>query len=1831
MVEVTARSVLPRLWLVAFCLSGALTTAIAQIDCIPPPSGLIAWWPGDRIAFDFVGGNHGTFQNGATYAAGAVGEAFSFSGANYVSVPDKPVLNPTNAITVECWLYRSSIVGAFDPVIKKAGEGTDQVDGYALEFGGDEIIFFIYNGSWIGVGGGPINLEEWYHLAGVYDGTNLFCYVNGSLAGPATPVSGSITPSSNPLGIGSDPANPDRFLNGKVDEVSIYNRALTGSEIQAIYTAGGGKCKPPYVTATIPQYGATQVAVGTDIRATFSEAMDGTALTTNTFLVMDASGNQVPGTVTYQATSTQAVFTASAPLATGRFYMATVKAGVRAISGLNTLADYPWVFWTTGVSASVFWVGADGDWNSPANWSTGTLPGPTDDVLIDRPDLDLTVTISTGTNTIRSLTCAERLRMTGGSLAISQTSVITRNFILLAGTLSGGTNTITSGARLIGGGGTLDGVTLDGELEVGVSGDGQSLVITNGLVLNGTAYVGNGTNFNFGALLFDGTQSVGGSGTILFGAHPGQPNGLVVRLEGTVLTLGTGITVRGAYGTLGRNASWPGAQNLGVINQGTIWADTPDGVITINVPTITTAALGKFRQTGGTIVVPGVIDNTGANFLLDNTTGSWMFNQGTIRGGTITASDGTRLIGSGGTLDGVTADTDLQVSGGGITVTNGLTFNGQGTFIGNAGGNVPAFLSFEGTQTLSGVGQLTFSDGGGGSSAGETGMRVSGGSLTIDSGITIRGGNAEIGSASQPLVNRGTIIGDTTGRALTLAGNSVRNEGILRADAGGTIRLTGTWSNIGSLLATNGATIELGGIFTPRDLGTIIAAAGFLNLSGLLNNVGSVLSLDGQTGPLRMLSSSRINGGVVNGPAGIGIMVVGAVGILDGVTVDSELQVTGGGITITNGLTLNGQGTFIGNAGGNVPAFLSFAGTQTLSGVGQLTFSDGDNGSSAGETGIRISNGSLTIDSGITIRGGIAQIGSAGQPLLNRGTIISDTPGRPLTLIGHSLINEGTLAARVGGANILVASDLVLSPSSVLSFVLEGRRLGLDYGQVSVAGNVAFDGTLRVALTNGFTPVVGDTFALLNDGSRSGGFRRTEGLALSGDPFLQLDLGEQTLSLVTKSLFGNPPPPATNLVNQVVALGGTASFHIEPLGQEPFSYLWSFNGTNILSATGPTLTITNVQLAHAGTYSLVVTDGGGGVTTYSATLSVLGPPAVTSQPVGQAVAPGTTVTLSAAATGDGPLQFQWQLNGANIEGATNSSFTIPNAQPASGGAYNVTMANAVGAVRSDIAFVVVTSPALPLSDNFAGRQSTNSFSGVGGGTNTNATSEAGEPNHAGKPGGKSVWYSWTAPANGVATFSTRGSSFDTVLAVYLGNALTSLSPVASDDDGGGFFTSETVFQAIAGTNYIIAIDGLGGASGDVVLGWSLDTNATSLPRIVSGPVSQKVLVGGTASFAVSATSTETLNYQWIFNDYLALDRATNATLTLTNIQASAAGRYLVEVSNQTGQRVRSDAANLEVGTADKDQSEDKFRDLFDHVGTSPLQKSQKIKPAFPSVSAGTLGTQNLNNFDATTEQGEPLHGGVIGGSSRWFILRAVERATMVIDTLGSDIDTVLGVYTGTNLFSLREIASDNNRAPDGVRSLVRFQTVAGTDYLVAVDGVNGAQGNVVLNWRMGEPPLIMSAPTNQTVNANDTASFSAAASGTPSPGYQWQFNGRDVPGATNPVLVLSNVQPVQAGSYRVVASNFIDKAVSAAANLSVAPQPLLVKPGSLVITNGAFRMVIEGAGTQSVVIEATTDLGNSFGWLAVWTNNPASGTSEFVDPSAGQGRLRFYRARFAPY
>jgi hypothetical protein len=125
----------------------------------------------------------------------------------------------------------------------------------------------------------------------------------------------------------------------------------------------------------------------------------------------------------------------------------------------------------------------------------------------------------------------------------------------------------------------------------------------------------------------------------------------------------------------------------------------------------------------------------------------------------------------------------------------------------------------------------------------------------------------------------------------------------------------------------------------------------------------------------------------------------------------------------------------------------------------------------------------------------------------------------------------------------------------------------------------------------------------------------------------------------------------------------------------------------------------------------------------------------------------------------------------------------------------------------------------PLNNNFASSQALlGGFSSVVG-TTANATKEAGEPNHAGNAGGHSIWYNWNAPSTKSVTIDTLSSSFNTLLAVYTGGSLASLTPVASNDDivPGSTLQSRVTFNATAGTTYQIAVDGFNGATGSVVL------------------------------------------------------------------------------------------------------------------------------------------------------------------------------------------------------------------------------------------------------------------------------------------------------------------------------------------------------------------------------------------------------------------------------
>ncbi len=166
----------------------------------------------------------------------------------------------------------------------------------------------------------------------------------------------------------------------------------------------------------------------------------------------------------------------------------------------------------------------------------------------------------------------------------------------------------------------------------------------------------------------------------------------------------------------------------------------------------------------------------------------------------------------------------------------------------------------------------------------------------------------------------------------------------------------------------------------------------------------------------------------------------------------------------------------------------------------------------------------------------------------------------------------------------------------------------------------------------------------------------------------------------------------------------------------------------------------------------------------------------------------------------------------------------------------------------------------PANDDFANARALAGANATATGTNVDATKETGEPDHAGEAGGKSVWYSWTPQEGGTTTIETTGSNFDTLLAVYSGGAVGSLSRVASNDDAGGGSQSRVSFTATAGTTYRIAVDGYDAESGNIDLGLLSttpppDTTAPKVDRVVPAENATRIAPGANVNAYFSEAMT----------------------------------------------------------------------------------------------------------------------------------------------------------------------------------------------------------------------------------------------------------------------------------------------------------------------------------------------------------------------------------------
>ncbi len=229
-------------------------------NCVAAPSGLVSWWPGEGNANDAVDSNNGTLFSGTTFMTGKVGQAFSFDGTNSAVVIAASSNLAFQSLTIEGWILPLDLETPRPIVEYGNATGLSSVDfwynvgpGISPLHGGLYGIFRAANSSaYVDLGSAPGLLvsNQWSHVAVTYDYAQsiVTLYHNGQAVGVTTSTVPVQPQSFMNVNIGYRPVGSSDLWGGRrhlggLDEVSIYNRALSASEIQAIYNSGsGGKC-----------------------------------------------------------------------------------------------------------------------------------------------------------------------------------------------------------------------------------------------------------------------------------------------------------------------------------------------------------------------------------------------------------------------------------------------------------------------------------------------------------------------------------------------------------------------------------------------------------------------------------------------------------------------------------------------------------------------------------------------------------------------------------------------------------------------------------------------------------------------------------------------------------------------------------------------------------------------------------------------------------------------------------------------------------------------------------------------------------------------------------------------------------------------------------------------------------------------------------------------------------------------------------------------------------------------------------------------------------------------------------------------------------------------------------------------------------------------------------------------------------------------------------------------------------------------------------------------------------------------------------------------------
>jgi sugar lactone lactonase YvrE len=695
-----------------------------------------------------------------------------------------------------------------------------------------------------------------------------------------------------------------------------------------------------------------------------------------------------------------------------------------------------------------------------------------------------------------------------------------------------------------------------------------------------------------------------------------------------------------------------------------------------------------------------------------------------------------------------------------------------------------------------------------------------------------------------------------------------------------------------------------------------------------------------------------------------------------------------------------------------------------------------------------------------------------------------------------------------------------------------GNLYVLDTGNHSIR-MVAPTGTNWVVTTVAGTPDVSGSA----DGSGSTAqFMYPSGIALNNvGAFAVADWGNNTIRTGVSSNIVIVPPAITNQPQGLTINQGTsATFTVGVSGTAPFSYQWLFQGGNITGGTASSYTLTNAQPSDSGSYSVVVANSGGSVTSTPAILTVNPvptPPGISAQPQNQVVSQGSTAGFSVTATGSTPFSYQWLYSGTALAGVSASSYSVTNAQPANAGSYSVIVTNDYGSITSSMAtLTVIVAPLISVqpSNRLASVSNTVTFT-------------------VGLSQGTTPAYQWRQ--NGTPISGATQSSL--TLSSILWSSAGTYSAVVSNSAGSQTSAGATlIVQQAAFTFY----DGFESYSKG-----SLDNNTTGGPN------------------------TSSANPWWGVNTTVQ-GWVTNANSGVT----PHGGSQMVGTSGVTKQDYlnllyRMNAGQIYYGNFMCDWW---FYDPYGSTASGATNSQEYLAIAQYAPVSTTGDTSTFTTYN------QRMSLGAYNGNTGYNYLYYQARIIGGSGTFGSG-------NSWYNTTALRSVGWHHARIVVGIPNAADYAPISMyvdnmLNATVASGGTNLGYNLIELNhdmasasgtgwyyddftFRAANDPWIIEQPGTQSASPGQPASFSTVAVGT---GYQWQFNGASIAGATTSSYKITSVAATNFGSYACVITGTNGSITTTQAVLTVTGPPAIVaQPASLTVTqsqDAAFSITPAG-------------------------------------------------------